>query len=265
LFFSESVFAYDIQIISPDALNRNLSKWIILDARPVSQWETGHIPQALSFYWEEYTRVDAKKIPYRVWPADKLAEALGKMGLNEKSPVVVYGDADTSWGGEGWVCWVLTWLGHQGPIRLLEGGIQAWEKKGYLITKGRDLNTMTATVYTTNPRPEVLINTKTILEHPSDVYLIDTRSIFEWVRGHLPGAVHIEWKKFYNKKEKGPINPVAFNNLLKKHNIGTDKPIIYYCTGGVRSGYAWMVHQLSGKSLAKNYEGGTAAWDRRKP
>ena len=124
---------YDLALIEPATLNHNLSDWIVLDARPKTEWQTSHIQGAMSFSWEDYTSTDKKNIPYRVWSPEKIAAVLGKMGIDENSPVVVYGDANTSWGGEGWVCWVLTWLGHQGPIRLLAGGVQAWENHGFPV------------------------------------------------------------------------------------------------------------------------------------
>ncbi len=99
-FFQLSSIAYgsDLGIIGASDLNKNASGWTVLDARPKSEWTAGHIPGALSFSWEDYTRTDEQGIPYRVWQPQALAKALGAMGINENTPVVVYGDADKSWG-----------------------------------------------------------------------------------------------------------------------------------------------------------------------
>ncbi len=138
ILLSGTGLASDIGLIEPYSLKQNAKSWVILDARPRSEWASGHIPGALSFSWEDYTRTDENGVPYRVWPPQLLASALGKMGIDENTPVVVYGDADKSWGGEGWDCWVLSWLGHKGPIRLLNGGIQAWRSNNFTITSGND-------------------------------------------------------------------------------------------------------------------------------
>jgi len=53
--------------------------------------------------------------------------------------------------------------------------------------------------------------------------------------------------------------------LLADHGIDQHKPVVYYCTGGIRSGYAWMVHKLSGLGPAINFEGSTEAWDKLRP
>ncbi|MEZ4550210.1 MAG: hypothetical protein R2874_06965 [Desulfobacterales bacterium] len=57
------------------------------------------------------------------------------MGITHTDAVVVYGDADNSWGGEGWAVWVLAWLGHQGPVHAFDGGISLWQATGYPVVK----------------------------------------------------------------------------------------------------------------------------------
>jgi thiosulfate/3-mercaptopyruvate sulfurtransferase len=45
--------------------------------------------------------------------------------------------------------------------------------------------------------------------------------------------------------------------------VNTAKPVVYYCAGGIRSAYTWLVHELAGLPDARNYEGGMAAWQKR--
>ena len=140
-FKPQNILAADIGLIDAKTLNQSPSSWIVMDARPKNVWQSGHIPGARSFSWEDYTRTDEKGVAYRLLPAEQPAAALGKMGIEQNSPVAVYGDADTSWGGEGWVCWVLAFLGHKGPIRLVDGGIQAWTANGFPIKSGEEVFT----------------------------------------------------------------------------------------------------------------------------
>jgi thiosulfate/3-mercaptopyruvate sulfurtransferase len=266
-FFQLSSIAYGstLGIIGASDLNKNASGWIVLDARPKSEWTAGHIPGALSFSWEDYTRTDEQGIPYRVWQPQALAKALGAMGINENTPVVVYGDADKSWGGEGWTCWVLSWLGHKGQIRLLSGGIQSWKTNAFPVLAGAEKKNIKNVRYNVQLDPALDITTVEIEKNRSGQVLVDTRSTLEWFKGRIPGAVHIPWNDFYSGKDRRPLNPDALKKLLQKKGVDARKPIVYYCTGGIRSGYAWMVHQLAGLPIAKNYEGGYEAWQRRQP
>lgn len=254
--------ASNLGLIEAATLNKNLSAWIILDARPKSEWTAGHIPGALSFSWENYTRTDEKGVPYRVWPPAELAAELGKMGIDENTPIVIYGDADKSWGGEGWNCWVLSWLGHKGPVRLLAGGIQAWRSNNLPTTQGSDKKTARVARYKFKLQPHLDISTADLERQKSSLTIIDTRSFLEWIKDRIPGAIHINWTDFYTGKDRRPLKPEEFRKLLRDHGVDINKPIVYYCTGGIRSGYAWMVHQLAGLQTARNYEGGFEAWKR---
>jgi thiosulfate/3-mercaptopyruvate sulfurtransferase len=263
--FSSVAHGSTLGIIEASDLHKNPSGWIVLDARPKSEWTEGHIPGALSFSWEDYTRTDEQGIPYRVWQPQALAKALGAMGINENTPVVVYGDADKSWGGEGWTCWLLSWIGHKGQIRLLSGGIQSWRTNAFPVLAGAEKKNIRNVRYNVHLDPALDITTIEIKKNRSGLVLVDTRSTLEWFKGRIPGAVHIPWNDFYSGKDRRPLSPAALKKLLQKNGVDTRKPIVYYCTGGIRSGYAWMVHQLAGLPIAKNYEGGYEAWQKRHP
>jgi thiosulfate/3-mercaptopyruvate sulfurtransferase len=257
-----TVFASNISLIEPAALKKSTSGWVILDARPRSEWVSGHIPGALSFSWENYTRTDANGIPYRVLPPQDLATELGKIGITENTPIVVYGDADKSWGGEGWDCWILAWLGHKGPVRLLAGGIQSWKSNNFPLTGGEEKYRLRPVHYRYKLEPAFDITTSEIEKQKANIVLIDTRSFFERIRGKIPDSVHIEWSDFFTGKDRRPLSPEALKKLLRENGVDTKKQIVYYCAGGIRSAYAWLVHQLAGLPPARNYEGGYEAWRR---
>ena len=263
LLTGSKIFAGNLGPIEPHVLNRDLSGWVILDARPRSEWIAGHIPGALSFSWEDYTRTDEKGVPYRVWSPQELATALGKMGINENTPLVVYGDAEKSWGGEGWDCWVLEWIGHKGPIRLLAGGIQSWKSNNYPIKDGMEKLNARSVQYKFKLESYLDISTEELERQKSNVVIVDTRSALERFKGRIPGSIHINWQDFYTGKERRPLTPDALKKLLQGHDVDLSKPVVYYCTGGIRSAYAWVVHQLAGLPTARNYEGGCEAWKRR--
>ena len=261
----EKILAADIAVIEPADLNQFLSTWIIFDARPFKQWQQGHIPGAKSFSWEDYTRTDEKGIAYRTLPPAQLAAALGKMGIDENSPVVVYGDADTSWGGEGWACWVLAWMGHKAPIRMLNGGIQSWLKQNFPVQSNDQSVAMEPKIYRYQVLASVNITADDIHKNSSAFQLVDTRSTIELIKGRIPGAIHIPWEKFYTGADRRPLTPAETKELLKQKGVISERPVVYYCTGGIRSAYAWLVHHLAGLPEAINFEGGMEEWEKTSP
>ena len=256
----KDVMANNTELIESSVLNGELSKWVVLDARPKSEWVGGHIPGAVSLSWDNFTRTDGKGIPFKVWPPEELAAALGEMGISEQTPIVIYGDADKSSGGEGWDVWMFTWMGHKGPIRLLSGGIQAWRNRNLPVTTDAGKEKPARMNYAFTLQPQFDISTAEIEQKKSSLSLIDTRSMSEWLLGRIPGATHIQWTEFFTGPERRPLNAAELAKLLKDNGVDTAKPIVYYCRGGIRSGYAWMVHRLSGLPDARNYEGGMEAW-----
>lgn len=255
--------AAELGLIDAAALKGGAGKWVILDGRPKGEWQAGHIPGAISFSWDDYTRTDAQGVKYSSFPPNELAAILGGMGISEMTPLVIYGDADKSWGGEGYDAWLFSWLGHKGPIRLLSGGIQAWRKASLPLVQGAEPRQVKKGKYLVQLEPQSIVTTEELQSRKDAFTLVDVRSTLEWLRGRIPGAVHISWEEFHAGNERRPLSATKLMKLLAKHGVDLSKPVVYYCLGGVRSGYAWSVHRLAGLPEARNYKGGWEAWDKR--
>ena len=255
--------AADLRLIDAAALKNSTTKYVILDSRPKSDWEAGHIPGAIQFFWESYTRTDAKGVKYSSLPPQELAAAFARLGIDEKTPLAIYGDADKSWGSEGYSVWLFTWLGHKGSIRVLNGGVQSWRAQNLPLAKGAEKPAAAKARYRFEVHPQYIVSTEDVQKGKGLYTLVDVRSTFEWIKGRIPGAVHIPWEDFYTGKEHRPLSPAELKKLLAKHGVDTARPVVYYCLGGVRSAYAWTVHQLAALPEAKNYKGSWSAWEKR--
>lgn len=73
--------------------------------------------------------------------------------------------------------------------------------------------------------------------------LIDVRVDYEWDAGRLAGARHVE------------VNELT----AKAGSIPKDRPVIFYCRGGNRSGMAAQAFREAGWD-AYNMAGGISAW-----
>ena len=263
LSFASVTTAADLGLIDAATLNGASSRWIILDARPKAEWTEGHIPGAIQFSWDNYTRTDAKGVKFSSFPPHEMAVALAGLGIDEKSPLAVYGDADRSWGGEGYIIWLLSWLGHKGPVRLVNGGIQSWNRQNFPLARGYEKPLIKKARYLLDLKPQHLVSTEEIQAGRGAFTLIDTRSTYEWIKGRIPGAIHIPWEDFFTGRDRRPLPAADLKKMLTAHGVDFSKPVVYYCLGGVRSAYAWTAHQLAGLPDAKNYKGSWAAWEKR--
>ncbi len=100
------------------------------------------------------------------------------------------------------------------------------------------------------------------LDESRDITLLDTRNDYEIVSGTFPASVHLDIKHFRNFK-------AAVAKALEAGTLDPDKPMVTYCTGGIRCEKAapWLlengfkeVYQIEGGLLNYLETCGTRHW-----
>ena len=100
------------------------------------------------------------------------------------------------------------------------------------------------------------------LDESRDITLLDTRNDYEIVSGTFPASVHLDIKHFRNFK-------AAVTKALEAGTLDPDKPMVTYCTGGIRCEKAapWLlengfreVYQIEGGLLNYLETCGTRHW-----
>jgi rhodanese-related sulfurtransferase len=74
--------------------------------------------------------------------------------------------------------------------------------------------------------------------------IIDTRDGSQYVKDHIPGAIHIEWRQV----------------LAKSDQIPKDKPVLVYCNTGSLSEQAGFALRVAGWENVRILQGGYAEW-----
>lgn len=100
-----------------------------------------------------------------------------------------------------------------------------------------------------------------MLESEEDHLLLDIRNDYEWEIGHFEGAVLPPCENFRDFEK--------YADALEKKNISKKKPVMMYCTGGIRcelyssilieKGFE-NVYQLNGGVINYGLEEGSAHW-----
>ena len=89
-----------------------------------------------------------------------------------------------------------------------------------------------------------LTDVRDVHDQLGQITLVDCRELYEWVAGHVEGAVHL------------PVNAIMAG---AGHDLDKTKPVAVICRSGNRSELATMMLQARGFD-AYNVEGGMEAW-----
>ncbi|MBI3183230.1 MAG: sulfurtransferase [Myxococcales bacterium] len=238
-----SAYAGKPLLLKPPAL-KGARQVLILDARPTEKYESGHLPGAISLPW-----IDLAEMPLSAEakaPAEA-AEILTSRGIRSDRWVVVYGDAAEGWGEEGRLVWTLLYLGHR-QVSLLEGGFPAWKRQGLPVTtEGPGLPSGT---FRSAPVAALRADKAQVkaASEGAEVAILDVRDPDEFAGaikfnerrgGHVPRAINLPWKQLFTE-DGSLLPPDRVRKLLERLGVSPKQPVIVYCTGGVRSGLAFV-------------------------
>ena len=225
-------------------------------ARQAHLYAEGHVPGAANAHWEELAGYDADGL-WQPTEAKAAAALLAARGLRHGVPVVVYADWDTSWGGDGYLYWVLHYLGID-EVAVLDGGWDAWEQASgpidARVPPPGDLRVVRI-------RDDLLATTAEVRaasEQRSSV-LLDVRSTPEWLLGRVPNATHLRYETLADGD--GRLLPKdALRQRLAEAGVTPEQPVITYCEGGIRAGHTFWVLDVLGFSRVSDYVGSWRAY-----
>lgn len=113
--------------------------------------------------------------------------------------------------------------------------------------------------------PDALVTTQWVADHLEDSHLRIVESnedILLYSTGHLPGAVHIDWRAdLQDQTVRDYISPEAFAEVCSRNGISKETTVIFY---GDKSNwwscYALWVFRLFGHDQVKIMDGGRDKW-----
>ncbi|MEC7640886.1 MAG: rhodanese-like domain-containing protein [Nitrospinota bacterium] len=248
---------------------------VLIDTRSSFKFFLGHLPGAVNLNdWRDFTQTQNGVPGLLVENRKFIAGKLRSLGIDYGKSLVVYGDAEELWRTDGRFFWMFHYFGFE-KVFILEGGYKHWVAQGGVVERGRANSVSPSSLMPEDIRFNlgVAADRNWIakrLGSPSLV-LVDNRDRKEFDGatpygssrgGHIPGAVHMDWRRFF--MDKGMLKDrSALLALLKQNGIRQDQEIVVYCTGGVRSGMAYFVFKYLGFNT-RNYDGSWWDWSRHR-
>lgn len=266
-------------LVSVDWVKANIGKSgvVFVDLQPSADYKRAHIPGAVNtdYYEGGWLEDRADNVP-EMFPADKpdkVAQAIGKLGIDNDTHVVIVttGAASNNVAHGTRIYWTFKVLGHD-KVSLLNGGMKA-----YTSDKSNRLEPGAVTPqpksFKATLRPELLATMDdvkkaiasgkaTLVDNRlDDLYIGVTQSPKTKQAGTLPGArsVPTSWITVNNG---GQLRSRAQLEQLFTHaGVPTGGEQIYFCNTAHLSSLGWFVaHELLGNKQAKLYDGSMAEW-----
>src|ERR671910_3791799 len=268
-------YAYPNVLVSTQWINDHLDdpkiRIVEVDYIPTTSYILGHIPGAVLFDWKQDI-IDSRKRD--VISKDDLEESLQRIGVNNDTTIIVYGDFK-NWFAT-FAFWIFKYYGVQ-DVRLMNGSRKKWLEEDRPISL--DIPSYPRGNFkASDPDSSIRVFLPYVREslNSMDKKLVDVRGPEEYSGkilvppeyaseqpqrgGHIPGAINIPWNLAVN--EDGTFKSAdELKKIYAPMDMTQNKEVITYCRIGERSAYTWFVLKyLLGYPNVKNYEGSWAEW-----
>lgn len=248
-----------------------------------SAYTRSHIPGAVFIDWVTDITIDGPA-QMQIAPPEKFAALMGKLGINDRTFVVAYDDADGMFAARLW--WTLQYYGHD-QVAVLDGGWQKWLAEDRPITS--ESPRIPVTTFTPRINPALRWTADDVQQAletgANNVHLIDVRTPAEYSgqasrakrMGHIPGAINLPRSILVSSD--GALKPSGvLQDLFAAHDItlngaagsadtaeqadqtDSEKPVILYCNSGISASYGLLALRQAGYEVGAVYDGSWKDW-----
>lgn len=219
-----------------------------------ASYNAGHIPGARFLALSDIA-APQNSIPNQLPPADVLKTAFQRLGVGDRSRVIIYSDMLGLLAARAY--FTLDYLGHAENVALLDGGLETWSKEHDTV------KTIPAdprpNVLTIHPHPELVVELATLRELVPNrsAILIDARAPMDYAGmtrsegiarpGHIPGAVNVFWAETLVSQQNPVFKPVSeIQARYIAAGVNPKTKVIVYCRGGIQAAHDYFTLKLAG-------------------
>lgn len=217
------------------------------------QYLEGHIPGAAFFDHQNFSDSSSDYM-YMVLPEADLATQIGEIGITEESEVVFYTSGMLPCATRAW--WILRYAGHDN-VRVLNGGLSAWEKAGGKIEQGG--SEYEAAKFESRLRPTLFASKEEVEAAMEDggVCTVNTLSLESYQQAHIVGSSLLPCTDLMHEMASFLPNDKLESRLKEE---AQHERIITYCGGGIAATVNAMAHLLAGNKNVSVYDGSMDEW-----
>ncbi|VAW43049.1 Thiosulfate sulfurtransferase, rhodanese [hydrothermal vent metagenome] len=212
-----------------------------------------HIPGTAFFDHEKFSDA-SNEYMYMVLPEADLATQIGNIGIDEDSEVVFYTSGYLPCATRAW--WILHYAGHNN-VRVLNGGLAAWEKAGGKIEQGA--RQYESSNFECRLRPNMFASKEEVQAAMEDGGVCTEYTLTSAMYGgvHIPGSSLIPCDELMQGMASF-VPDDAIASRLKEE--AQHERVITYCGGGIAATVNGMAHLMAGNENVAVYDGSLSEW-----
>lgn len=224
-----------------------------------------HIPGAV-FFDIDVISDHATALPHMAPTPEMFAEAVGRMGISNQDPVVIYDQQGLFSAARVW--WTFKLMGHD-QVKVLRGGLPAWKAAGLPVTA--ETSPVAPTPYAAQMNHHMIMNIGDLRQSLADGQhaVFDARPAARFYgeapepraglrSGHMPGAKSLPIAELIRDgalKSREELQAI-FSGL----NLTPDQTAVTTCGSGVTAAVVSMALDEIGHTQAILYDGSWAEW-----
>jgi thiosulfate/3-mercaptopyruvate sulfurtransferase len=282
---SERAVAYGDFLVGVEELRGHLRdpQWRVVDCRfelskpdkGYFDYLAGHIPGAVYAHLDHdlAAPVTAYTGRHPLPGPDVFSRTLGRLGIARDTHVIAYDQASGAIAARLW--WMLRWMGHP-SVRLLDGGFEAWRRRG--LPREMETPLVEAVRYVGEPDDSMVLTTAEVenaLESGFPLVLVDARDAarfegrtepIDTVAGHVPGARNFPFGSSLTAEgywRSGGELRKAWEDLPGGPSTGAENGSwAAMCGSGVTACHLAVSAGLAGLTQPRLYAGSWSEWIR---
>ena len=247
-------------VVSAEWLADRLDEVRVVDVRDAWEYDgIGHVDGAVNVPFETFRSEDAGEAGM-LPGAERFAELLGEVGIDNGDEIVAYDDMHGVFAARLLVTAEL--YGHDpDKLHLLDGDYSAWSLEHPVseTTPPTEPADYEASFRTDGPLVG-LDAVEAAIDDP-DTVIVDTREQWEYEEGHIPGAVRLDWRELVDDDTRGLHPESEMRTLLEERGITAEKRVLLYCNTARRISHTYTVLRHLGYPNLAFYEGSLTEWE----
>jgi thiosulfate/3-mercaptopyruvate sulfurtransferase len=217
----------------------------------------GHVPGAVFADVIEELSDPSATFPFTRPSAERFAAAVGALGIDNETTIVVYDAVVSQWAARVW--WLFRAFGYD-SVAVLDGGLTAWTAEERETETGHVQPS--SAQFTAVERPESWVGTaevEAILRGEAPGALVCGTAPKEFSgeagRGHIPGSVSVPAGRLVDRETNRFLPAEQLRGLFP-----ADDRVVTYCNGGIAAASDALALVLAGHTGVALYDGSLNEW-----